>query len=136
MWGVQAQMMTLMVPLRQNDDVLTLWRLRDGRLETLSKYCCKILEIMNKLMNFFMNHGLIFLNTAPTPQNIFLMIIEKTHILIIWIVSKSHQSTHILFKYDIINLGGESRPVMILMIQGGPKLAQSWWRNIWTFPKS
>ena len=25
-------------------------------------------------MNFFMNHGLISLNTAPTPQNIFLMI--------------------------------------------------------------
>ena len=25
---------------------------------------------MNKLMNFCMNHGLIFLNTAPTPQNI------------------------------------------------------------------
>ena len=47
-----------------------------------SKYCCKILEIMNKLMNFFMNHGLIFLNTAPTPQNIVLMIVEK-HILII-----------------------------------------------------
>ena len=42
----------------------------------------EILEIINKLMNFFMNHGLISLNTAPTPRNIFLMIIEK-HILII-----------------------------------------------------
>ena len=52
-------------------------KVRGGRLETLSKYCCKILEIMNKLMNFFMNHGLIFLNTAPTPQNIILMIVEK-----------------------------------------------------------
>ena len=77
--------------LRQNDDVLTLWRLRGGRLETLSKYCCKILEIMNKLMNFFMNHGLIFLNTAPTPQNIVLMIVEK-HILIIWNVSEKSSS--------------------------------------------
>ena len=44
---------------------------------------CKILEIINKLMNFFLNHALISLSTAPTPQNIFLMIIEK-HILIIW----------------------------------------------------
>ena len=43
---------------------------------------CKILEIINKLMNFFMNHGSIFLNTAPNPQNIVLMIVEK-HILII-----------------------------------------------------
>ena len=48
-----------------------------GRVETLSKYCCKMLEMFNKLMNFFRNHALISLNTAPTPQNIFLMIIEK-----------------------------------------------------------
>ena len=33
-------------------------------------------------MNFFLNHAIISLNTAPKPQNIFLMIIEK-HILII-----------------------------------------------------
>ena len=56
---------------------------RRGRVETYSKYCCKILDIINKLINFFLNHGLISLNTAPTPQNIFLMITEK-HISIIW----------------------------------------------------
>ena len=77
--------MILMRPLggeHQNDDCADTLKVRGGRVETLSKYCCKILEIINKLMNFFMNHGLISLNTAPTPQNIFLMIIEK-HILII-----------------------------------------------------
>ena len=37
-------------------------------------YCCKILGIIKKLMNFFLNLGLISLNTAPTTKNIFLMI--------------------------------------------------------------
>ena len=46
---------------------------------------------MNRLMNFFMNHSLIFLNTAPTPQNIILMIAEK-HILIIGNVSEKSSS--------------------------------------------
>ena len=126
--------------LRQNNDVQTLWRLRGGRLETLSKYCCKILEIMNKLMNFFMNHGLIFLNTAPTPQNIVLMIVEK-HILIIWNVSEKSSSNspsvHILHHH--FRGGGGSRAMMMLMTQGGvggPKLAQSWWCNMCTLPYS
>ena len=48
------------------------------------KFCCKILEIVNKVMNFFLNHGPMSLNTVPTPQNIFLvlMVIEKH----IWII--------------------------------------------------
>ena len=33
-------------------------------------------------MFMFLNHALIFLNTAPKPQNIFIMITEK-HILMI-----------------------------------------------------
>ena len=56
--------------------------MRGGRGQSLSMYCCKILELINKLMKFFMNRGLISFNTAPTPQNIFLMLIDK-HILII-----------------------------------------------------
>ena len=42
-------------------------KVRGGRVETLSKYCCKVHEFINKMINFFMNHGLISLNTAPTP---------------------------------------------------------------------
>ena len=38
-----------------------------------------------------MNHTLIFLNTAPTPQNIIRMIVEK-HILIIGNVSEKSSS--------------------------------------------
>ena len=45
-----------------------------GRVEIWSKYCCKIRNKIYKLMNFFLNHTLISLNTAPMPQNIFLMI--------------------------------------------------------------
>ena len=56
---------------------------RGGRVETWSKYCCKILEIINKLLNFFMNHDLISLNTALMPQNVFLMMIIEKHIFII-----------------------------------------------------
>ena len=123
-------MMTLMMPLGGGGpskwwcaDTL---KVRGGRLETLSKYCCRILEIMNKLMNFFMNHSLIFLNTAPTPQNIILMIVEK-HILIIGTCRKSHQATHLLLTYYTIILGGGggSRTMMMLMTQGvqnGPKV--------------
>ena len=111
---------------------------RRGRVETCSKYCCKILEIMNKLMNFFMNHGLIFLNTAPTPQNIVLMIVEK-HILIIWNVSEksSSNSTSVHILHHHFRGGGGSRAMMMLMTQGGvggPKLAQSWWCNMCTLP--
>ena len=65
-----------------NDDIDDTLKVRGGKVETLSKYCFKILEIIDKQMNIFINHGLISLNTAPTLQNIFLMIIEK-HILII-----------------------------------------------------
>ena len=49
---------------------------RGGKVETSSKYCSKILQIINKLMNFVLNNALISLNTAPMPQNIFFMIIE------------------------------------------------------------
>ena len=35
-----------------------------------------MLEIIDNLMNFFLNHALISLNTAPTPQHIFHMIRE------------------------------------------------------------
>ena len=37
-------------------------------------------------MNFFLTHALISLNTAPTPQNIFL-IKKVKHILMIWNMS-------------------------------------------------
>ena len=56
-------------------------------------------------MNFFLNHSLISLNTAPTPQMIFLMIIEK-HILRIWNVSYKSSSYWPLSKYHISKLGG------------------------------
>ena len=65
------------------------------------------------------------MNTAPTPQNLVLMIVEK-HIFIIRNVSKSLQATHLLFTYYTLILGGwGSRVMMMLMTQGGPKLAQS-----------
>ena len=69
------------------------------KVETLSKYCCKILHIIKKLKNFFGNYGLISFNTAPTPQNLFLMIIEK-HILIIWNVlyNSSSNSNSVLLR--------------------------------------
>ena len=82
---VWAKMLTLLWGsggLSQNDDMLTLWRDKVWELKHKSKYCCKILDFINKLMNFFLNHALTILNTAPTPQNSS-MIIEK-HILIIW----------------------------------------------------
>ena len=41
---------------------------RGFSVETKSKYCCKILEILNKLMNFFLNHGLISFD--PTSYSI------------------------------------------------------------------
>ena len=62
-------------------------------------------------MNFFMNHGLIFLNTAPTPQNIVLIIVEK-HILIIWNVpeksSSNSPSVHILHHHFMEGWGVQS----------------------------
>ena len=72
-----------------------------------------------------MNHGLIFLNTAPNPQNIILMIVEK-HILIICIVSEkssinlpSVQVLHHQFR-------GGGKTCDDLDYSGwGPKLAQS-----------
>ena len=76
---------------------------RGGRIETLSKYRCKLLEIINRLMNFFLNHGLNSLNTAPKPKNIFLMIIEK-RILIIYKVIK--QLTLFQVLHQQIRLGG------------------------------
>ena len=45
-----------------------------GELKHRASICGQILEVINKLMNFFLNHALISLNT---PQNIFRTIIEK-----------------------------------------------------------
>ena len=58
------------------------------RVGAYSKYllCFQKLEIINKLIHFFLNHALISLNTDPTPQNIFLTIIERP-ILIFWNMS-------------------------------------------------
>ena len=66
----------------QNADMLTLGRERVGEFKHRASICGQILEDINKLMNFFLNHALISLNTIPTPQNIFLIVLEK-HILII-----------------------------------------------------
>ena len=78
--------------------------------------------------------------TAPTPQNIILMVVEK-HILIIWNVSEmssnNSPSVHILHHH--FRGGGGSRAMMMLMTQGevgGPKMAQSWWCNMCTLPNS
>ena len=38
-----------------------------GRVETSCRYCCKILELFNKL-NYFLNHALISFKTAPSIQ--------------------------------------------------------------------
>ena len=89
-------------------------------------------------MNFVMNHGLIFLNTASTPQNIVLIIVEK-HILMIWNVSEksSSNSTSVHILHHHFRGGWGSRAMMMLMTQrgvGGPKLAQSWWCNMCTLP--
>ena len=62
--------------------MLTLRKEGMGQLKYRASIAVKYLKFYNKLMNFFLNHALISLNTAPAPQNIFLMIIEK-HILII-----------------------------------------------------
>ena len=35
-----------------------------GIVERSIKYCCLLLEIINKVMNFFLNNALISLNTA------------------------------------------------------------------------
>ena len=53
---------------------------------------------------------------------------------------KSNQAAQLLFTYYTIILGGGggSRAIMMLMTQGrvgGPKLAQSWRRNMWALPK-
>ena len=58
-------------------------------------------------MNFFLNHALISLNTAPTPQNIFLIIIEK-HILMIRNVSckSSRNSPSVQVLHHQIRGGG------------------------------
>ena len=68
--------------LSQNADMLTLGRERVGELKHRASICGQILEVINKLMNFFLNHALISLNTAPLAKIIFLRILEK-HILII-----------------------------------------------------
>ena len=100
-----------------------------GELKHRASISRQILEVISKLMNFFLNNALISLNTDPTPQNIFLTIIER-HILIIETCRKSHQATHLLFKYYVSKLGGGggSRLVLILLTQGGvggPKSGKS-----------
>ena len=71
-------------------------------------------------MNFFLNHALISLNTAPIPKNIFLMIIKK-HILMIWnVLYKSPSNSHsvqILRQQN--RWGWGSRLVLIMLTQGG-----------------
>ena len=83
-----------------------------------------MLQIINKLMNFFLNHALISLNTAPTPQNIFLMIKEK-HILIIQKVSykSSSKSPSVQVLCQQIRGGGGSR--LALTMLGGPKSGET-----------
>ena len=56
--------------------ILTCWHKRSESWN-IDMYCCKTLKIINKLMNFFLNNTLIFLNTAPTPKKIFLMTCRK-----------------------------------------------------------
>ena len=62
--------------LSQNADMLTLGRERVGEFKHRASICGQILEVINKVMNFFLNHALISLNT---PQNIFLTIIKKAN---------------------------------------------------------
>ena len=52
-------------------------------------------------MNFFLNHALISLNTAPMPQNIFLKIIEN-HIFI------SNSSSVQVLHQQIRGVGGKT----------------------------
>ena len=110
--------------------------MRGGRVETLSKYWCKILEIINKLMNFFMNHGLISLNTASTPQNIFRMIIEN-HILMIWNVSEksSNNSPSAQVLHHQFKGRGQDLWWSWWFRGGGPKFVKTWWCDTWTLPK-
>ena len=51
--------------LSQNADMLTLGRERVGELKHRASICGQILEAINKLMNFFLNHAPIPINTAP-----------------------------------------------------------------------
>ena len=45
-------------------------------------------NLFHKLMNFFLNHALIYLSTAPTPQNILEYKRKEKHILILKCVLK------------------------------------------------
>ena len=49
-----------------------------------------------KLSIVFLNHALIFLNTDPTHQNIFLMIIEFDHLKCVNKSSSNSQSVQVL----------------------------------------
>ena len=86
----------------------------------------------------YLGYALISLNTAPTPKNLFLMIIEK-HIWIIWNASykSSSNSPSIQVLRQQIRGGGGSRLVLILLTQGGvggPTSGKSCWRNTWMLP--
>jgi len=64
---------------------------RHGIVKTKSKYCYKIIEIIIKLMNFFLNDAVNPSNTALKSQNIFQMIIKK-HIIILQMCNKKFSS--------------------------------------------
>ena len=72
-------------------------------------------------MNLFLNHALTSLNTAQTPQNIFLMITKK-HILKIWNMLYKSPSNSPSVQVLHQQMGGGSRPVLILLTQGEGKI--------------
>ena len=66
----------------------------------------------------YLGYALISLNTAPTPKNLFLMIIEK-HIWIIW--NSSYKSSSNSPSIQVLGQqigGGGSRLALIMLTQG------------------
>ena len=55
---------------KQKDDMLTIWREGVDVLKHIASSALKYLTVGN----FFLNYGIISLNTTPTTQNLFLMI--------------------------------------------------------------
>ena len=84
----------------------------------------------------YLGYALISLNTAPTPKNLFLMIIEK-HIWIIWNASykSSSNSPSIQVLRQQIRGGGGSRLALIMLTQcGDPESEKTCWCYTWTLP--